>query len=64
MADQIKWLRLYAETIDDEKLRLLAEGHTQKAVAERYGVHSSAVSKAIQSWERATGSAVEWGDAA
>lgn len=24
MADQIKWLRLYAETIDDEKLRLLA----------------------------------------
>jgi len=39
-------------------LRLLAEGHTQKAVAERYGVHFSAVSKAMKSWARATGGAV------
>ncbi|HMM72296.1 MAG TPA: helix-turn-helix domain-containing protein, partial [Rhodocyclaceae bacterium] len=45
-------------------LRLLAEGATHKEIAARYGVHFTAVSKAGQSWERATGSAVELGDAA
>lgn len=42
-------------------LRLLAEGATHKEIAARYGVHFTAVNKALQSWERATGSAVDLG---
>jgi DNA-binding NarL/FixJ family response regulator len=45
-------------------LRLLSEGVTHKEIAARYGVHFTAVNKALAAWERATGSAVEWGDAA
>ncbi|HMM73890.1 MAG TPA: hypothetical protein PKC22_16980 [Rhodocyclaceae bacterium] len=45
-------------------LRLLAEGATHKEVAARYGVHFTAVSKAMRSWERATGSAVDLGGTA
>lgn len=45
-------------------LRLLAEGATQKEIAARYGVGFKAVSKAVQSWERAVGSASDLGGAA
>lgn len=45
-------------------LRMIADGATHKEVAAKYGVDFTAVSKALKVWERATGSAVDLGEAA